>query len=81
MQPMAAISKGPPRNYRSVIDVVEEVRTVSGYGWECITIVSRDAGNTGAAGAVAPVAFFFRNVVGAPRVHYGCTLHNVTKLL
>ena len=29
---MPAISKGPPQNYRRVIDVVEEVLTVSGYG-------------------------------------------------
>ena len=39
-------------------------------GWQS---ERRDAGTTGAAGAVAPVAFFIRNVMGAPRVHCGCT--------
>ena len=34
MKPMAAISKGLPRIYRGVIDMVEKVRIVSGYRWE-----------------------------------------------
>ena len=38
MKPMAAITKGPPQIYRRVIDVVEEILTVSGYRWEWITI-------------------------------------------
>ena len=39
MKPMAAISKEPPQICRGVIDAVEEVLTVSDYGWEWITIV------------------------------------------
>ena len=36
---MAAISKGPLQIYRRVIDVVEEILTVSGYRLEWMTIV------------------------------------------
>ena len=39
MKPMAAISKEPLQIYRRVIDVVEEILTVSGYRLEWMTIV------------------------------------------
>ena len=40
----------------------------------------RDAGTTGAAGAVAPVAFFIRDVVGALQLHIAQRDKNIIKM-